>query len=56
MINQILSTYEARTNYYGVQAGKPVESLKKEYEVIYNSLCKPIIRMESACFMWLVKK
>ena len=56
MIEQILSTYEARDNYYGVQVGESVDSLKKEYEVIYNSLCKPIIRMESASFMWLVKK
>lgn len=56
MIEQILSTYEARADYYGVQAGESVDSLKKEYEVIYNSLCKPIIRMESASFMWLVKK
>lgn len=56
MIEQILSTYEARADYYGVQIGDSVESLKKEYEVIYNSLCKPIIRMESASFMWLVKK
>ncbi len=56
MIEQILSTYEAREEYYGVQSGEPLELLKKEYEVIFNSLCKPIVRMESACFMWLVKK
>ena len=55
MIEQILSTYEARADYYGVQVEDSVESLKKQYEVIYSSLCKPIIRMESASFMWLVK-
>lgn len=56
MMEQILSTYEARANYYGVKIDESVEQLKTEYEIIYNSLCKPIIRMESASFMWLVKK
>ena len=56
MIDQILSTYEARADYYGVETGKSVDLMKKEYEIIYNSLSKPIIRMESASFMWLVKK
>ena len=51
MIEQILSTHEARSNYYGTK-----EALKHQYGIIYNSLCKPIIRMESASFMWLVKK
>lgn len=56
MIEQILSSYEARADYYGVKVEESVDKLKKEFEIIYNSLCKPIIRMESACFMWLVKK
>ena len=56
MIEQILSTYEARADFYGMETGESVEQMKKEYEIIYNSLCKPIIRMESASFMWLVKK
>ncbi len=56
MIDQILSTYEAKVDYYGIQSDESMELTKKQYEIIYNSLCKPIIRMESACYMWLVKK
>lgn len=56
MIEQILSTHQARADYYGMKAKEPMNLLKKQYEIIYNSLCKPIIRMESAGFMWLVKK
>ena len=56
MIEQILSTYEARADFYGIETGKSLNQIKREYEIIYNSLRKPIIRMESACFMWLVKK
>lgn len=56
MIEQILSTYDARFNYYGTKGTDSIEVIKRQYEIIYNSLCKPIIRMESASFMWLVKK
>ncbi|NBJ01279.1 hypothetical protein D3Z62_14345 [Lachnospiraceae bacterium] len=56
MIDQILSTHEAKADYYGIQSDESMELMKKQYEIIYNSLCKPIIRMESACYMWLVKK
>lgn len=51
----ILSTKEARANYYGTQDSDSMEQLKHQYEIIYESLSKPIVRMESACFMWLVK-
>lgn len=56
MMEQILSTYEARADYFGMETGESLVRLKKEYETILNSLCKPIVRMESASFMWLVKK
>jgi len=56
MIEQILATYEARADYYGMETGESLDRMKKEYEVIINSLDKPIVRMESASFMWLVKK
>lgn len=55
MMNQILSTHEAKADYYGIKSDDSVDLMKKQYEIIYNSLCKPIIRMESACYMWLVK-
>lgn len=54
MIEQILSTHEAKSDYYGIKAEESLDLMKKQYEIIYSSLCKPIIRMESACFMWLV--
>lgn len=56
MIEQILSTIEARSAYYGTNTREAIDVLKHEYEIIYNSLCKPVIRIESACFMWLVNK
>lgn len=56
MIDQILSTKEARANYYGTQDGDSMDQLRHQYEIIFESLSKPIVRMESACFMWLVKK
>ena len=51
MMNQILSTHEAKADYYGIKSDDSVDLMKKQYEIIYNSLCKPIIRMESACYI-----
>lgn len=56
MIDQILSMKESRKKYYGTEGNESIEELRKQYEVILESLSKPIIRLESACFMWLVKK
>lgn len=56
MINQVLSAHESRTKYFGLSDGMDIEVFKSELEIVYASLEKPIIRLESACFMWLVKK
>jgi len=56
MIEQILSTKESRVNYFGTINDDSIEQLKGQYEIIYESLSKPIIRIESACYMWLVKR
>lgn len=56
MVDQILSMKESRKKYYGTEGNESIEELRKQYEVILESLSKPIIRLESACFMWLVKK
>lgn len=56
MIEQIVSTKESRTRYYNSSSDKSIDDLRKKYELIYQSLSKPIMRMESACFLWLVKK
>lgn len=46
---------ESREKYYGTEGNESIDELRKQYEVIIESLSKPIIRLESACFMWLVK-
>lgn len=55
-IEQLLSTKESRINYFGTDSTGSIDDLKKQYELIYESLAKPIIRIESASFMWLIKK
>ena len=55
MIEQTISTIESRAIFYGMKEDS-LEELKKQYDIIYESLSKPIIRMESACYMWLVKR
>lgn len=56
MIAQILSMKEAHANYYGTVNDDSIIELKQQYEIIYESLAKPIIRLESASFVWLIKK
>jgi len=56
MVDQILSMKESRKRYYGIEGNESIEELRKQYEVILESLYNPIICLESACFMWLVKK
>ena len=29
---------------------------KEIYEIVLESLAKPTVRLESACFVWMVKK
>lgn len=55
MIDQILSMKESHANYYGTVDVDSIKELKQQYETIYESLSKPIIRLESACFVWLLK-
>lgn len=56
MISQILSVKESYVNYYGTVGENSVDELKKQFDIIYESLTKPIIRMESASYIWLLKK
>ena len=50
-----MSTKESRERYFGTTSEESVEELKHQYELIFKSLEKPIIRLEVACFLWLVK-
>ena len=56
MIFQILSMKESHANYYGTVGEDSVDELRKQFDIIYESLTKPIIRMESASYVWLLKK
>lgn len=56
MIAQILSMKESHANYYGAVNDDSIIELKQQYEIIYESLAKPIIHLESASFVWLIKK
>ncbi|GAA0179041.1 hypothetical protein SH2C18_19900 [Clostridium sediminicola] len=54
MIEQLISTRESRMSYFGEDCYESIDELKRQYEIIYESLTKPIIRIESASFVWLV--
>lgn len=56
MIEQVLSVKESRARFFETNSEDSLEDLKRQYEIIYESLAKPIIRLESASFMWLLKK
>lgn len=56
LIDQIMSSRESRARYFGTATGDALENLRRQYELIYKSLEKPIIRLETACFMWLVRQ
>lgn len=56
MMEQILSMRESRENYFGSCEGESAEQLRRQHTIIYESLSKPVIRLESACYMWLVKR
>lgn len=56
MIEQVLSVKESRSKFFNLESEYSLEELKRQYKIIYESLAKPIIRLESACYMWLIKK
>ena len=56
MMNQVLSAQESRGKYFKLSDDIDIEKSKRELEIVYKSLEKPIIRLESACFLWLLKK
>ena len=39
-----------------VAVGTPDSRMKEIYDVVLESLTKPTVRLESACFVWMVKK
>lgn len=55
MIDQILSSRESREKYYETNPESTIEELKEQYRIIYESLKKPVVRLESASFVWMIK-
>jgi len=53
-INRILTSILATAKYYE-QEPENYNELKDIYEVVLESLSKPVIKLESACFVWMVK-
>ena len=55
IIEQILSANESRLRYFGMKNDESLEVLRKQYDVIYQSIENPQFRLESVCYMWLKK-
>ena len=54
-MDRILTSMIATSEYYN-QELKDYDKMKEIYEVVLESLTKPAVRLESACFVWMVKK
>ena len=53
-MERILTAMLAAANYYG-QEPEGYENLKETYDVVLKCLKRPIVRLESACYVWMVK-
>lgn len=54
-INRILTSILASAQYYE-QEPEDYDALKRIYEVVLESLSKPVLKLESVCFVWMVRK
>ena len=54
-MDRILTSMVATAKYYN-QNLEDYDKLKKIYDVVLESLAKPVVRLESACFVWMVKR
>jgi ATP-dependent helicase HepA len=54
-MDRILASKIATSKYYK-QELEDYDKIKEIYKVVLESLTKPIVRLESACFVWMVKK
>lgn len=53
-IQRIIAARISSDTFFGREA-ESVETLEKRYEVILESLKKPTISLESACYVWMVR-
>ena len=54
-VDRLLTSAVATAKYYGQEADD-YDRLKYIYDNVLESLSKPVVRLESACFVWMVKK
>lgn len=54
-MERILTSVIATAKYYG-QESDNYDKLKNIYALVLESLTRPTIRLESACFVWMVKR
>ena len=54
-ISTVIDILQATSEFYN-QELENYDKLKEIYEIVLESLAKPTVRLESACFVWMVKK
>ena len=54
-MDRILTSMIATSEYYNLEL-EDYDKMKEIYDVVLESLMKPTVRLESACFVWMVKK
>lgn len=54
-MDRILTSMTATSEYYN-QESEDYNKMRGIYNVVLESLMKPTVRLESACFVWMVKK
>ena len=54
-MGRILTSMVTTSEYYN-QELEDYDRMKEIYDVVLESLTKPTVRLESACFVWMVKK
>lgn len=54
-MDRILTSMIATSEYYN-QELEDYDKMKEIFDVVLESLTKPTVRLESACFVWMVKK
>ena len=54
-MDRILTSMITTSEYYN-QKSEDYDKIRGIYGVVLESLMKPTVRLESACFVWMVKK
>ena len=54
-MERVLSARVANAEYFGI-SDKGLEELKRTQDIILNAIKRPRLILESAAFMWMVKR